>query len=143
MRKRKTENLKTIGVEEEIWEKLTALKHRLKLKSINDVIKYMLNSFEFMSPINIPITPNVRLDTEPQPRLISTIQNIQKTENTNTSVSVEERAHQLFARLCSELGREARFYTTFVVRRYKITEKDLLEYLLNLHDEIDCSEILV
>ena len=52
-------------------------------------------------------------------------------------------ADDLIKKACKNLGGEARFRPLFIVKRYKIQDKDIVEYFEKMRDkEIDCSEVL-
>lgn len=105
----------TIKVSKEVRDKLVLLKYKYKFKTFNDLLKYVLETFE-------------------------------KTMNTKTGItipeSVEEKVREMIVETCIELGEESSFFPMYLVRKYKITEKNLVEYLQKLEDEIHCSQIL-
>ncbi|MEM4959486.1 MAG: hypothetical protein QXX12_06415 [Nanopusillaceae archaeon] len=108
--------VKLIAVREETHRKLMELKYELRVSSIDKVINTLL---EHYSKGRQEVKEAVRSEEE-----------LAKMES------------ELILRLCREWGEESSFYTVLLVKKYKIKEKDLADYIMKHNREVRCREVL-
>lgn len=107
--------VKLIAVREETHRKLMELKFELRVSSIDKVINILLEHYYSEG----------------------------RKEVKRSEEEIARIASDLIKKVCKNLGEEARFLPLFIVKRYKIQDKDIVDYFEKMGDkEIDCSEVL-
>ncbi|MEM4068081.1 MAG: hypothetical protein QXV17_14610 [Candidatus Micrarchaeaceae archaeon] len=105
----------TIKVSKDIKQKLLVLKYKYMFKSFDDLLKFMLDIFE----------------------------KYEKEKEREKRQRIEERVREMIVETCLDLGEEGSFYPKYIIRRYKIQEKEIVEYLLSQEEkQIECKQIL-
>ena len=105
--------VKLVAVREDTHRKLMELKFELRVSSIDKVINILLEHYGG------------------------------KKEVKRSEEEIAKIADDLIKKACKNLGGEARFRPLFIVKRYKIEDKDIVEYFEKMGDkERDCSEFL-
>ena len=108
---------KPILVKKDTHEKLVELKYELRARSIDQVISILLEHYHSKN----------RKDGK---EVVRSEEELAKIES------------ELIKKLCEEWGDESSFYTVILVKKYKVKEKDLADYIMKHNREVRCSEVL-
>lgn len=107
--------VKTLAVSEETHQELITLKLKMRARTVDEVIRFLLERYS---------------------------QSEQK-EVKRSEEEIAKIASDLIYKVCVDLGKDAKFLPPFIYKRYKIKDKDIVEYFDRIRDkEIDCSKVL-
>ncbi|MEM1880302.1 MAG: hypothetical protein QXE28_05120 [Desulfurococcaceae archaeon] len=108
---------KPILVRKDTHDRLTELKYELRAKSLDQVIRFLLDNYS---------------------KGRQEVKEVKRSEE-----EIAKIVSELIRETCERVGEDARFLPMLIVKRYKIQDRDILEYMERVKDkEVVCLEVL-